>query len=352
MRKLVFICIVSKKNAVSDSFIEMINSSLVPLTIIVSNALKESNIDSKHEVFFVEYKSIYKIIYLIKDLIKTRKKINNFLESKVFIFSPLPINSLISCFLNKKITLWLHDPYCHIGEKLKVRIVKNIDEFILAFFCRVEKIIVSSFFLKKSVLSIKRWEKTPVNIVPLPYLKSFVNVAESAKKIKNKIIFFGRVEYYKGLDILLESLPLISRGVGSIELVIAGTGEHDISSLINILAPDIKIIRKNYFVSNEELAKDIATSEVAVFPYRESTGSMVIPLSVSLGCKVVVTDVGSFPEISKMIGANVEVVSPTPKGIAIGIEKQLSSNFNYSNNGVKCFSPENIINELISKLDD
>ncbi len=59
--------------------------------------------------------------------------------------------------------------------------------------------------------------------------------------------------------------------------------------------PNIHI--KNRYVPNDELAKDICDSRVAVFPYSSSTGTHTVQTSLALGCKVVATDVGSFKEL-------------------------------------------------------
>ena len=108
-----------------------------------------------------------------------------------------------------------------------------------------------------------------------------------------QIGFVGRIEPYKGLDLLVRAFKRIK--TTGIKLVIAGGGMVDSETLKTIeSSPSICLINK--FLTDEEMVKVIQTSDFLVLPYIRASQSGVIPMAFALGKTVVATRVGALCE--------------------------------------------------------
>jgi glycosyltransferase involved in cell wall biosynthesis len=108
------------------------------------------------------------------------------------------------------------------------------------------------------------------------------------------VLFFGRIEYYKGLDVFVEAVER-SAGIPGLTAIIAGAGSDAQRCRELITRPEL-FDWKEGFVPNEALADIFFRSSVIVLPYREASQSGVIPLAYAHGRPVIATAVGALPE--------------------------------------------------------
>lgn len=111
----------------------------------------------------------------------------------------------------------------------------------------------------------------------------------------NSILFFGIIEEYKGLKYLIESIPHISKEFPDIRLIIAGSG--DFSKYENLIMNNNSYEVHNRFISDEEVPSFFQRAKIVVLPYIEGTQTGIIPIAYAFKKPVVVTDVGSIPEV-------------------------------------------------------
>jgi alpha-maltose-1-phosphate synthase len=107
---------------------------------------------------------------------------------------------------------------------------------------------------------------------------------------RNTFLFFWRILDYKGLDILLWALGQVKKSFPDFQLIIAWP--WDITSYkkeLNIFKENIKIY--NYNIEPEEAYKFFEISEFVVLPYKDATGSWVVPVSYSFSKAVLATNV-------------------------------------------------------------
>ena len=119
--------------------------------------------------------------------------------------------------------------------------------------------------------------------------------ADAAREGERKeILFFGRIEPYKGLPILLDAWAELAPRYPDWKLVIAGGG--DVSGLGERLnAPRIELI--NRFVSDEEVGGLMRRAAIVALPYLSATQSGVIPTAFPFEKAIAATAVGGIPDL-------------------------------------------------------
>jgi glycosyltransferase involved in cell wall biosynthesis len=122
------------------------------------------------------------------------------------------------------------------------------------------------------------------------------------------VLFFGRINAYKGLGVLLEAWQKVTRRCPHAKLIIAGRG-YDLPKFRGRILQDPQCELIDRFIPSEEVASLFAQSSLIVLPYVEATQSGVLATALAFGKPVVVTSVGSLPEMVEH-GVNGFIVPP------------------------------------------
>jgi len=136
--------------------------------------------------------------------------------------------------------------------------------------------------------------------------------------IGNYILFFGRIEAYKGLNVLIDAF--IKSGIGDkVKLVIAGKGDFDYNGVTD------NIIFINRYIDDLEIASLYRNATCVVYPYISATQSGVISVSSYFGTPVIVSDVDFFKE---SLGENYPYIFKVydSDGLSVLLQKILSDN--------------------------
>jgi glycosyltransferase involved in cell wall biosynthesis len=110
---------------------------------------------------------------------------------------------------------------------------------------------------------------------------------------KLRLLCFGRLLPYKGLDLLAEAMA----GLGprdDLELRVVGSGPE--SAVLDQLRALPGVVVENRWVPEEEVAAILAWSDALVLPYREASQSGVAAAAVAARRFVVATRVGGITE--------------------------------------------------------
>jgi glycosyltransferase involved in cell wall biosynthesis len=112
----------------------------------------------------------------------------------------------------------------------------------------------------------------------------------------NPILFFGRMEPYKGLGVLLEACDMLRSTGVEFELTVAGRGEDLLKHRSSIeQRPWVKLIDR--FIPADEVSKLFKSTKVVVLPYTDATQSGVAAIALAHGIPVVASAVGGIPEV-------------------------------------------------------
>ncbi len=220
-------------------------------------------------------------------------------------------------FRIKKIAT-IHDPNPHTGEEsYKKTIIRKV------YTNMVNKYLFYSRYSSRQFIHSNIHLHTKTFIAQLkPY--SFISKLNTTSiKPKKYILYFGRVSYYKGIDLLLEAFQSVVLQYPTINLVIAGKGFNEYVPFDDTHVTNIRFLNK--YVSIQELAELIHNAEFIVCPYREATQSGVLMTAFALNKPVLATNVGAFSEYV-LENVNGMLVDPTVNGIEKGILSMLKNN--------------------------
>jgi len=112
-----------------------------------------------------------------------------------------------------------------------------------------------------------------------------------------KLLFFGRIEYYKGLDLIIAAIErLYEKGISNIQLSVYGKGPfwNSCESLVktkNLYNLNIR------FVNTSEIPDLFSTHHFLVLPYRDATQSGPLMIAANYGMPIFAARLEGFLQI-------------------------------------------------------
>jgi len=137
------------------------------------------------------------------------------------------------------------------------------------------------------------------------------------------LLFCGFVRPYKGLDILLEAMPLVL-SERPVHLLVAGEfwhGQQVYEAQIKRLQLGEAVTIINEYLPNETLAACIARADVVVLPYRSATQSAVVQAAFGMATPVITTDMGGLAEVVEDGQTGLIVPPENPEALAAAIDR-------------------------------
>lgn len=110
------------------------------------------------------------------------------------------------------------------------------------------------------------------------------------------LLFFGRIEEYKGLKYLLAAANELSEKNIKFKVVIAGSGS-DLEQYKNKILGDPNIELLDKYIPNEDIPELFKRANLIVLPYTDATQSGIVAMALKFGRPIVATDVGSIAEV-------------------------------------------------------
>ncbi|MDZ7372990.1 MAG: glycosyltransferase [candidate division KSB1 bacterium] len=135
------------------------------------------------------------------------------------------------------------------------------------------------------------------------------------------LLFFGYVRAYKGLDILLQAVPLVLAR-RQVYVLVAGEfyePREKYARLARELGVEQAVEMRDTFVPEGDVPLYLAACDAVVLPYRTATQSGIVPLAYAHRRPVVTTAVGGLPEVVKDGKTGVLASLPEPENVAAAI---------------------------------
>lgn len=232
-----------------------------------------------------------KNLFFYKDVAKT---INRYNPDLVYACNVFPFwtycYSLIKC---KNKVLGLHDVSMHsykfslaryFIQYNKERWIKRFNNFIT--YSQNQQTFLKQGFGKDSYMvgmSCKTFGETTMTAP---------NLSEGVK-----LLFFGIISKYKGLDLLIDTLEqLRAEGLYNFNLTIAGKGESWDECKALIKTPELYNLQVR-FIENSEIADLMGSHHFIVLPYRDATQSGPLVTAIGYGLPVIAPSFGCFTEL-------------------------------------------------------
>ena len=107
------------------------------------------------------------------------------------------------------------------------------------------------------------------------------------------VLLFGRLEPYKGIDVLVRAMRHVWIERPEVGLVVAGVGPA-----AELVPRDSRIDLRHEYVPEDELDALLGTASLVVLPYVQASQSGVGALALGRGVPTIVSDVGALDEIA------------------------------------------------------
>ena len=180
------------------------------------------------------------------------------------------------------VVLMVHDPEPHLGAATHTFHHGTLQALWRR---RADLILVHGERLAKAVRTSR-----PVRVIPhgmVPHERPLPRPREPV------VLLFGRLEYYKGVRVMLEAMELVWAKRPDVRLVVAGEGPE----VGHVPTDDPRIEFHRGYVPEAEVETLYARASLVALPYLEGSQSGVGLLALARGVPLVVTDVGDLPDL-------------------------------------------------------
>lgn len=220
----------------------------------------------------------------------------------------------------------VHDVYVHPGDDSTRRIPRVS---VKALVKQSAAIIVHGETLRSDAATEMPFDLARIFVFPHPPLSRYSELASQAGFLKPsdnlfRILFFGRIQEYKGLRYLIEAAPTIRQKMPNARFVIAGKGD-DFSSYRSMMADPSCFEIHNHFISEIDAARMFTDADLLVLPYIEASQSGVHLVALTFALPVIATDVGEMGQIVRSNGMGYIVPPRDQNALAFAIIEAASN---------------------------
>ena len=142
---------------------------------------------------------------------------------------------------------------------------------------------------------------------------------------RRTLLFFGLIRDYKGLDLLIDAMPLLGPRY---QLVIAGESygsfeKYEAQIAASGCADRIKVF--NRYIDDEEVPKFFSAADLCVLPYKSATQSGITAIALHFEVPVVATPVGGLAESIEKPGVGLMTAGISSQSLAETIPQLYNS---------------------------
>lgn len=241
--------------------------------------------------------------------VRARRRVRRFAPDVVHLQEAIGNDPRLLCAAgawSRRFALTVHDPVFHPGEGVsRSRALGN-----RALLRAAGLIFVHAEALREELLRVAR-PRAPIVVVP-----HGVDPGEAPRPLPERpaVLFFGRLGYYKGVDVLLDAMAGVWAAQPEATLTIAGAGELPAHATLD----DPRVTVRAEHVPDAELAGLFAAATCVALPYRQASQSGVGSLAKLHGRGLVVSAIGGLPELV-VDGSGLTVPAEDPAGLARGL---------------------------------
>ena len=196
-----------------------------------------------------------------------------------------------NCFSGARVITVCHDPISHEGENgIETHLTKKLMKMS-------DDIIVLSRKFIPIIKNKYNLDEEHIFYMEHGLLETYRNCAQYNEDPVYKdgnwnFLFFGRIEEYKGVNILIEAFNKLSHDRNDVYLYILGKGDIKYP-----YESESRIILRNGYIPDEEIAQYFDNDRViVVLPYISASQSGVVAIAADFMNVVIASDVGGLSE--------------------------------------------------------
>ena len=224
----------------------------------------------------------------------------------------------------RPLVVTLHDVHTHPGDRDSQTIPRPI---INAFVRSADAVIVHGEGLKSDAQASLGLRPDRVFSSIHPVSRRYREIADEAGLTRAddgalRVLFFGRIFKYKGLEHLVAADALIGDTVRRRKMVIAGRGDMAVAQAAAKEHPEHFDLRPRR-IDDLETAQLFADADLLVLPYIEASQSGVLAIAPSFGLPVVASDIGEIGDMVRTTGMGLLVPPADPAALARALREVL-----------------------------
>ncbi len=187
----------------------------------------------------------------------------------------------------------------HWFNRLSLRILYKIAHRLIVHTSQSKIELLQEFPISESKVTIIRHgmnNRVSRKDITTTQSRTDLNIG-SAEKV---VLFFGNIDYYKGVDLLIESLDFLPKEFrNDFRLLIAGNSKsagytNSILEMIEKSNLKTKILSRISHIPDDEVEQYFMAADCIVLPYRSIYQSGVIFMAYTFGLPIIVSDIGNF----------------------------------------------------------
>ncbi len=238
------------------------------------------------------------VINSIKFALVDRWKLKKKLGEKAFDFCYVPMIQPWTFLVNRlvkgtRLIVTLHDPIPHSGSS-KIIEYLTVNKWVAA---KADKLIILTEKFKQDVCRLYNKAETDVAVIPHGMFdySQYDNGHRIKRASQYNFLFFGRIEKYKGIELLIRAYSRLERENEDVSLYIVGKGSIDQYSNDLSVCKSVTVV--NRFVDDSEVLSFFKGQHIiTVLPYIDATQSGVAPIAMKEEALLIVTNTGGLSE--------------------------------------------------------
>lgn len=185
--------------------------------------------------------------------------------------------------------LMLHDAVFHPGEESALRFRLMRRDIRAA-----DAIVTLSDHVRRQLVEVHGYPVDRIHLLPHPtYDYGVAGPRRAPRGRPFRMLFFGRILPYKGLDLLLRAYRRLAASGRDLTLRIVGSG--DVAPYRDLLdTPGVSL--ENRWLDDDEIGTFLAEADLLIAPYVEASQSGVVTAAYRAGLPVIGTPVGGLAE--------------------------------------------------------